>query len=79
MYPHLLFKLSSFMLFTHSFFLFHQLHQLQTSDFLLLFFLTLSLSLIADGKGTAIHYSDSTSSFIMEGDAIQNASLSRDK
>lgn len=42
-------------------------------------FFSLSLSLTADGKGTAIHYSDSTSSFIMEGDAFQNASLSRDK
>lgn len=78
MCPHLVFKLTSFVLFTHCFFsLFHQLHQPQTSDFL--FFCSLSLSVIADGKGTAIHYSDSTSSFIMEGDAFQNASLSHDK
>ncbi len=44
MYPHLLFKLSSFVLFTHSFFPLSSTSQPQTSDFLLLLFLTLSLS-----------------------------------
>lgn len=77
MCPHLVFKLRSFVLFTHCFFpsfINFTNHRLQTS-----FFSALSLSVIADGKGAAIHYSDSTSSFIMEGDAFQNASLSRDK
>lgn len=39
----------------------------------------LAFSLLTDGKGTAIHYSHLTLSFIMEADAVQEASRSRDK
>lgn len=43
------------------------------------FLFPLAFSHLTDGKGTAIHYSHLTLSFIMEADVFQEASLSRDK